>query len=291
MDYSVLKKRPSFPFETIGVAVSFSPRLEGLLYEAHRLAALFHSSLVIIHVGKKDAELEEKLDKLVSKTGISKLKYRIIWMDGEPVDTILKLAKLNVVDLLILGALEKENLYKYYVGSIARTISRRAKCSILLLTNPSINPPKFKNIIVSGTDNPKTIHTIKTMAYWAKHEKIKNFSVVQEVNIPTLTLSVSESTGEPEVNKIKREMFEEENQKLIDLIKTVDPKEVEIRLETVNGKPGFAISNYAKNQKADLIVFNSPDTHLGLFDRIFTHDIEYVLADLPCNLLIVHSRV
>jgi nucleotide-binding universal stress UspA family protein len=86
-------------------------------------------------------------------------------------------------------------------------------------------------------------------------------------------------------------MFEEENQKLIDLIKTVDPKEVEIRLETVNGKPGFAISNYAKNQKADLIVFNSPDTHLGLFDRIFTHDIEYVLADLPCNLLIVHSRV
>jgi nucleotide-binding universal stress UspA family protein len=252
---------------------------------------MFNSSLVIIHIGKKNTELEEKLEKNIHKSGISKLKYRVIWMEGEPVDTILKLAKLNVVDLLILGALEKENLYKYYVGSIARTLSRRAKCSVLLLTNPSINPPKIKNVVVSGSDNPKTIHTIRTMAYWAKNEKISSFTVVQEVNIPTLTISVSESSGEPEVNKIKREMFEEENQKLIDLIKTVDNKDVEIRLETVHGKPGFAISNFAKNIKADLLVFNSPDTHLGLFDRIFTHDIEFVLADLPCNLLIVHSRV
>lgn len=291
MDYSVLKKRPSYPFETIAVAISFSPRLEGLLREAHRLASMFNSSLVIIHIGKKNTELEEKLEKNIHKSGISKLKYRVIWMEGEPVDTILKLAKLNVVDLLILGALEKENLYKYYVGSIARTLSRRAKCSVLLLTNPSINPPKIKNVVVSGSDNPKTIHTIRTMAYWAKNEKISSFTVVQEVNIPTLTLSVSESSGEPEVNKIKREMFEEENQKLIDLIKTVDNKDVEIRLETVHGKPGFAISNFAKNIKTDLLVFNSPDTHLGLFDRIFTHDIEFVLADLPCNLLIVHSRV
>jgi nucleotide-binding universal stress UspA family protein len=291
MDYNVLKKRPSFPFENIAVAVSFSPRLEGLLREAHRIAAMFNSSLIIIHIGKKNPEHEERLEKYILKTGISKLKYRLIWMEGEPVDTILKLSKLNVVDLLILGALEKENLYKYYVGSIARTISRRAKCSVLLLTNPSINPPKIKNVVVSGTDNPKTIHTIKTMAYWARHEKINSFAVVQEVNIPALTISVSDAGSEPEVNKIKREMFEEENQRLINLIKTVDNTDVEIRLETVNGKPGFAISNYAKNKKADLLVFNSPDTHLGLFDRIFTHDIEFVLADLPCNLLIVHSRV
>ncbi|MEY4110002.1 MAG: hypothetical protein RLZZ46_356, partial [Bacteroidota bacterium] len=172
MDYNVLKKRPSFPFENIAVAVSFSPRLEGLLREAHRIAAMFNSSLIIIHIGKKNPEHEERLEKYILKTGISKLKYRLIWMEGEPVDTILKLSKLNVVDLLILGALEKENLYKYYVGSIARTISRRAKCSVLLLTNPSINPPKIKNVVVSGTDNPKTIHTIKTMAYWARHEKI-----------------------------------------------------------------------------------------------------------------------
>jgi hypothetical protein len=62
-------------------------------------------------------------------------------------------------------------------------------------------------------------------------------------------------------------------------------------LKVVKGKPGYAISHFARQNHYDLIVFNSPDTHLGIFDRIFTHDIEYVLADMPCNLLIIHSRV
>ena len=53
----------------------------------------------------------------------------------------------------------------------------------------------------------------------------------------------------------------------------------------------YAISKYARDKRADLLVVNSPSTHLNLLDRIFTHDIEYVLADLPCDLLIVHSRV
>ena len=212
-------------------------------------------------------------------------------MEGEPVDTILKLCKLNIVDLLILGALEKENLYKYYVGSIARTISRRAKCSVLLLTNPSINPKKMRKIVVNGFDNPKTIHTLKATQYLARNEKITEFTVVQEVNTPMLSMAIAESGTEPEVSKIKKEMQEEDFNKLNSIINSIDNQGVQIDLKVVKGKPGYAISHFARQNHYDLIVFNSPDTHLGIFDRIFTHDIEYVLADMPCNLLIIHSRV
>jgi nucleotide-binding universal stress UspA family protein len=291
MDLNVLKRRPSFPFETIAVAIAFSPRLEGLLYESKRIAQLYGSSLVIIHVGKKDPDDEERLEKLMVKVGITKLKFRVIWMEGEPVDTILKLCKLNVVDLLIIGALEKENLYKFYVGSIARNISRRAKCSVLLLTNPSINPKKFAKIVVNGVDNPKTIHTLKTVSYIGKQEKIKEFTVVQEINLPMLSMTMADANSEPEVTKIKREMFDEDHSRLVALVDSIDKSGVDIKIEAVNGKPGYAISSYARANKSDLVVFNSPDTHLGLFDRIFTHDIEYILADMPCNLLIIHSRV
>ena len=38
-------------------------------------------------------------------------------------------------------------------------------------------------------------------------------------------------------------------------------------------------------------MLNSPDGRYGLIDRIFTHGMEYILEDLPCNMLIVHSRV
>jgi nucleotide-binding universal stress UspA family protein len=273
------------------VAIAFSPRLEAILMETKRMVNMLGSQLVIIHVGKKDTHHEEVLEKLMDKIGFSKVKFRVIWMEGEPIDTILKLCKLNVVDLLLLGALEKENLYKYYVGSIARTISRRAKCSVLLLTNPSINPKKMRKIVVNGVDNPKTMHTLKATHYLAKHEKIAEFTVVQEVNTPMLSMTIAESGTEPEVSKIKKEMQEEDFSKLNALINSIDKQGVNIDLKIVKGKPGYAISNFARQNHYDLIVFNSPDTHLGIFDRIFTHDIEYVLADMPCNLLIVHSRV
>ncbi len=290
-DYSRLKKRPSFPFETMAVAVAFSPRLEAILMETKRMLNLFGSQLVIIHVGKKNPDYEDILEKLINKIGFSRIKYRIIWMEGEPVETILKLCKDNIVDLLLLGALEKENLYKYYVGSIARSIGRKAKCSVMLLTNPSINPKRMRKIVVSGVDNPKTIHTIKTVQYIAKNEKIPEFTVVQEVNTPILNPTLTENDTEQEFSKIKREMQEEDFVKLSNITNTTAIPEVKIDLQVIKGKPGYAISQFARNNHYDLIVFNSPDTHLGIFDRIFTHDIEYVLADMPCNLLIVHSRV
>jgi nucleotide-binding universal stress UspA family protein len=291
MDYSKLKKRSPFPFETIAVAISFSPRLEGILFEAKRISNLFGSQLLLLHVGEKSAEKEDILENYIKKAGIDKNKSRLIWMDGEPVDTILKLCKLNVVDLLILGAIEKENLFRFYVGSIARTISRRAKCSVLLLTQPSKISKRFKKIVVNGVDNSKTIHTIKTVLYVAKQENISEFTIVQEDDLPVLSMTIAESSTAPEATKIKKEMMQEENMKLQKIVDSLDKGTVQVHIKTVHGKPGYAISQFAKQKDADLLVFNSPDTHLGIFDRIFTHDIEYALAHLPCNLLIVHSRV
>lgn len=291
MDHTKLKKRPPYPFETIAVAVAFSPRLEAMLNEAKHYADAFKSQVVLIHIGDKDQLKEETLETLVTNIGFNKTKLRIIWMQGDPTDTILQLCKLNMVDLLLLGALEKENLYKYYVGSIARNICRRAKCSVMLMVHPQVAPKRFKKVVIHGVDNLKSVHTLNTALYFARTEKIKELTVVQELDIPAFMLTTADSTTNSEANKIKKEMVEEETQKLQSMIDGVDKQEIEIHLKTVSGKPGYAISNYARTKSYDLLVVNSPDTPLGLFDRIFTHDIEYILADLPCNLLMVHSRV
>ena len=79
MDLSRLKKRASFPFETIATAVAFSPRLESILAETKRISVLFNTNLVLIHIGEKTTEKEETLDKLIEKIGFDKDKYRIIW--------------------------------------------------------------------------------------------------------------------------------------------------------------------------------------------------------------------
>lgn len=273
------------------LAIAFTPRLEAMLSETFCICESLGSVLILIHVGEKTDEKEELLDALMSKTGIDKVKTRIIWMQGDPVETILKLCKLNIVDLLIIGALERENIFKFYLGSIARNISRKAKCSVLLLTHPSLETKKIRKVIVNGVENAKTIHTVNTALYLAKKLCVKEISVVKEVHVPTLAMTMSDSVTAPEGNKIKRELSEEDNLKLHSIVEKCENENIEIIEKTINGKPGYAISSYARVKKADLLVINSPDTHLNLFDRIFTHDIEYVLSNLPCDLLIVHSRV
>jgi len=289
-DLAKLKGRPAFPFETIAVAISFSPRLEALLAESKWIAENLHASLLLIHVGEKTAEKEARLDKLLTKLAIDEKKCRINWMDGEPVETILRLCKLNVVDLLILGALSKENLLKFYIGSVARKISRRAKCSVLLLTNPAEGTSKIKRFVVSGEDHVKTIHTINTAVYLAKHFHVKEISIVKEVHVPGLAMTMAEDSTAPEASRLRKNLAEADEQELHSVTEKCDKDGIRLIEKVVRGKQGYAISKYARDKKADLLILNSPDTQMGFFDRIFTHDIEYILADLPCNLMIVHSR-
>jgi nucleotide-binding universal stress UspA family protein len=291
MDLSKLKRRPSYPFETIAVAISFSPNCAYILGEAKHLADILGASLLLIHVGDKTPDKEQDLDKMMTSAGVSENHSRVIWMDGEPVDTILKLCKLNIVDLLVLGALEKENFLKFYLGSVARSIGRKAKCSVLLLTNPGPDPYKFKKIIVNGAENPKTIHTISTALYLAKGLKVKDVTIVNEVNVPGLAMAIAEDSTAPQTKELKKHLSEESEERLQSIIHKCDTGDIKVIDKIIKGKPGYAISKFAKDKKADLLVINSPDTHLSLLDRIFTHDIEFILADLPCNLLIVHSRI
>ena len=290
MDLNKLKKRPSYPFETIAVAVSFSPRCLPVLAEAKRLSDLLGASLVLIHIGIKTSNKEQKLDELMNQVGIDARKSRVIWMEGDPVETILKLCKLNIVDLLIIGALVKENILKFYIGSIARTISRKAKCSVLLLTNPTEKPHPFKIFVINGIENPKTIHTINTAFYLAKHLNVKDINIVNETEILGIGVTPTDESGEPEIKKLKKNSIVETEENISSIIEK-NKTNFNISAKNIKGKPGYAISKFAKDKKADLLIINSPDIHLRFVDRIFTHDIEYILADLPCNLLIIHSRV
>jgi nucleotide-binding universal stress UspA family protein len=291
MDLSKLKNRAAYPFETIAVAISFSPQCKYVLLGAKQLADTLGSTLILIHIGEKTRANENVLDSIMQDVGINSNKTRVIWMEGDTVDTILKLCKLNIVDLLVLGAIEKENLFKFYVGSIARTISRKAKCSVLLLIKPDGQTQNFKKIIVNGVENPKTVHTINTALYLAKHMQINDVTIANEVHVPGLAMTMAEDSTAPQAKEIKKNLTEGREETLQSIINKCDHGGIKIIDKTIKGKPGYAISKYAKDKKADLLVINSPDTNLNVFDRIFTHDIEFILAELPCNVLIVHSRV
>lgn len=290
MDYNQLKGRPPFPFETIAVAVAFSPRLEMMLNEARQLARTFKAELLLIHVGKRTSGKEAVLQELLGKLGMER-GAKMIWKTGDPVSSLLKTCKENMVDLLILGALRQETVLRYYLGSVARGLSRRAKCSLLLLIEPLVTFTRFQRIVVDCVDNPKTIHTLKTASYFAREVGAREMRMVKEVDQDALAIAISDDRTAEERNFVKKRSLVEADEKLREKIAGCRTDGMTVLSTVLTGRPGYVIRNYADECNADLLAINSPDGGYGLIDRIFTHDMEYILEHLPCNLLIVHSRL
>jgi hypothetical protein len=281
----MIKGKATFPFETIALAVAFSPRLEALISETARLSRIHKARTIFIHVGRKTSEKNKILFSALEKFGFNDTNSQVYWESGSTVDSILATCKQQVVDLLILGGLAKDNIDDYFKGSVSRDICRRAKCSVLLLTKPRLHPEPFANIVVNGHEHSKTINTIQAAMYFAQKEGTPEITIAEEMDAPVLSLAVNDKgfvADEPPV--------ENEGISLGKLIDTNFSSPVRIKSRSLARREGESVSKYAVDHHADLLVLNSPDHLLSIFDRIFTHDLEYLLSDIPCNLIIVHSR-
>ncbi|GIR12592.1 MAG: hypothetical protein CM15mP23_11670 [Cryomorphaceae bacterium] len=104
-----LKGKLPFPFETIAVAVNFLP-IQVCNKEAARIAYLYKSKLILIHIGALETDQKKKISDCVLDCHINESNFEIIDQKGPVVSTILNVCKDNIVDLLILGALKKNLL-------------------------------------------------------------------------------------------------------------------------------------------------------------------------------------
>lgn len=280
-----------YPFQKIAVAVAFSPRIEAILAESKRLQDIFKAKMIFIHVGEKNLQQEQYLKHLLHRFHLDGAENKLLWEIGDPVDVIIEKCTEYEVDLVVAGALEKESLLKYFLGSVARKLSRRAKCSVLMLREPDIKSKPVRKIVVEGSDHPKTVNTIETAVYVAKHAGAADVTIVQESDVSKMALIRSDVFSDNEIEEHKEKIMQQENERLDEILKCADCGTLKVNIERLDGKPGYVITQYAREQKADVLVLNSPDTKLNLIDRVFPHDIEYALADLPCDLLIVHTHL
>lgn len=247
---------------------------------------MFDANLIVVHVGEKTAKKEADLKKITAEADLLQKPLKIIWQQGEPVAVILKTATFEQIDLLILGALQKENLLKYYVGSIARKITRKVECSILLLIKPSIERQACKHIVVNGLKDKNTEDTIRTAVLFAKHLLCKKLTIVEEISQSELQIKVNDDKSLRRATIVKERLKNREDQRIKTILKGIRCDDISIKTQSIFGRRGYSIGHYAKVKRADLLVMNAP-LKLGIWDRIFPHDIEYILSELPTDVLIV----
>lgn len=279
------------PFHKIAVAIAFSPRIRAVLAEAVRLKVVWNAQLTIIHVGDKKGNEEELLQDHLKALGVTDFQdIKIFWEQGKPSDRILARCKKENVDLLIAGALKKEKLLQYYLGTIARRILRKAQCSVLMLTDPKDAPLPFQQIVVNAENSNHVAEALRAAVSIAQVDQATWLHVVREIKMYGLTMSASENYSEEEYDSMRQTLVRDEVTQVQQILERIPHEGIKINIKLLAGKSGFELAKFAQRKSADLLIVGAPPRRFSIFDRVFAHDLEYIFADLPCNLLIVHPK-
>lgn len=277
----------SIAFHKIAVGIAFSPTAEAMLMETARLARLLNAEVLLIHVGPRTTESEARMNTMIEKCSILRDRMSVIWESGDPVKVILESCNKHNVDLLVTGALKKENLVQYYVGTIARKVLRKARCSVLTIINPSVEAASFRNVVVSAEDSAYITDAISTACRFTSKESGSWIHIVREVKMYGLTMAASDQHTEEEYDDVRQQLVKQEIEKVEGMLSRIPHEGMRVNIKVVSGKSGFELPRFAERKNANLLVMGAPPRRFSFFDRLFPHDIEYILANLPCNLLVV----
>ena len=278
-------------FKRLLFGFAFSPSLKANVFEVMRLADFLKAEIIFIHVGKQTPQKEKQFNELVNQCEKRPEKVSVKWESGDPVKTLLECCKKYDIDLLLLGALKRENMVKFYMGSIARKLTRKANCSVLLILNPSIEYTPCAHIVVNGFESPQTDDTIQAAFYFGNALGTNKITLVEEISRSKVAVTVNDNRSLRMATLKKERLKRAEDLRLHDIVDHIpDENKMEIKWQTqsIFGKRGYSIGHYARVMRADLLVMNAlEDT--SFWQRFFPKDLEHILAELPTNVLIIQS--
>ena len=142
----------------VATALGFSPMAKANLAEVHRIATRFGAQMFVFHVGKWTKNSQKTYNTFLSDLSIDPSTIVLKSKEGDPKVELLSLCSENDIDLLALGALMRENMFKVFSASIARDVCRKAKVSLLLLTHSSVMEEPCERIVVNGLDQDRRAH-------------------------------------------------------------------------------------------------------------------------------------
>lgn len=275
-------------YQKIALAIAFSPRMEALIAETKKLVDIFHSELILIHVGEKTQDLDQKLSKVLEKRGLP-LNTKVLWKSGKPTRSILGTCEEGKVDLLVMGALKKEGFLTYYIGSVARKVIRKASCSVLTLIDPKESTTIFSKIVINGTQLSYTPFVLSQGLAFSKIVNASIVNILNEIKMYGLQMSAASEDSEKEASLVKRQLVKDEMQYVEDILEKIETGDLKINIKVTGGKWAIELAKFSERIEADLLIVGD-ENRLNFFDRIFPHDLEDLLSTLPCNLLIVKPQ-
>jgi nucleotide-binding universal stress UspA family protein len=265
----------------VAAAITNSPRMVGVLAAAWHFAERLNAPLLLIHAGASHAQKQAEFREAMFQLKMPR-ETRIVWNEGEPAEAIVTAAEKEGVDLLIAGVLEgKEVANRSFLGAVARPLAEQARCSVLLLTHPQINPKPFRRIVVI-TDYSDCAKMALNNALWLA--QADSAELVQVISIHTAFMQARVEFGAEQGRPARTR--EEEEQLLRDFVATASACSVPVEFRIIDTTTGFAACNFTESINADLLVVPAPQDIEGAVPSMM----DWVLQVTPCSLWIVREN-
>ncbi len=146
-----------------------------------------------------------------------------------------------------------------------------------------------QHVVVNGLKDPKTKQTLNAAFYVANKLGANKMTIVEEIREQEVAVNVDDDKSLRRSTIVKERIRLREDSRINKLINDIPDEykqDLNILKQPIFGKRGYSIGHYAQVVRADLLVMNAP-SKMTFWDRLFPHDIEHILTELPTDVLII----
>ena len=205
----------------------------------------------------------------------------IHYQQGEdPATAILEAARGNEIDLLVAGALEKEVVLRPFLGNVARTLVRKASCSVMLFTKPESEPKPFCRIVFMAEYSDHGRAALLKALRLAALEQCEKLFVIRVYT--TFDAARAKAAG-PDDETART--LEEEEIALEKFIDSAGATDVPIEARCIRGNTGYAALDFIQAIDAALLAVPVDPEACG--EEGLPSHVAWVTDVIPCNLWVI----
>jgi len=221
-------------------------------------------------------EMNNTYGKLLEDSNAS-----IVTAIGDPYREILRLARKEDVDMIIMGAHSREEdvgatKHRAVAGSTMRKVAKAARCAVVVVNRPCTTCWRLFSNIVVGTDFSKASFSAFLWAFKLAREvgaKLHIFNAI-DITAEGLTLPAGQTTIEQRVKEARRRI----EQTYIPKLQGYD----KCSMEVWEGIPYVEILKFARERQADLIVMAHHTREIDPEEAELGSTVEQVVLRAAC---------
>jgi len=221
-------------------------------------------------------EMNNTYGKLLEDSNAS-----IVTAIGDPYREILRLARKEDVDMIIMGAHSREEdvgatKHRSVAGSTMRKVAKAARCAVVVVNRPCTTCWRLFSNIVVGTDFSKASFSAFLWAFKLAREVGANLHIFHAIDITAegLTLPAGQTTIEQRVKEARRRI----EQTYIPKLQGYD----KCSMEVWEGIPYVEILKFARERQADLIVMAHHTREIDPEEAELGSTVEQVVLRAAC---------